>query len=514
MSRGGTNIRSVIAGNISHLFSDGDGLGDDDLDDNGDAIAPTVSGGRRKKRVALDIDGIDDALVDDIANELDIDEDDNEWEEQEVAEQADDEDEQQDDAASAPADAVDPADADSSLIRYSSQWRICQSIKAKMPAFTGASVPKKKKRRARNAVNFGIKTVLDRIDAPLYAEDDWLWNRDAAHTVADEDARTQQAILKLTTTYSRTVPPVRGARNKYVPPVALTHVRFERWMLQTTPKLYTTNVVSTFHLGGPVHLFYIVNRLLGVCFNPRCFAAAKLRCSKGTHLIFSGGSVVCAGANSVQMSRIACIDCTTLLTRIGIQAEVSKFTVQNVVSTADAGFQVDLFALAIAYPINAHHDPDCFPGLMFRLSTSQLVFIVFKSGKCIITGVSSRSQSLVAWRWFHSRILWEFEMKATVAHESEADYRRRWRQQSSMVQSMCESVRDITTARIASLLDGEAEHADKLRDIYGTQSHYDDMLTMAERVGHAYEHEQSQVLDLEEWLDKSSALDAFAPASQ
>lgn len=111
-------------------------------------------------------------------------------------------------------------------------------------------------------------------------------------------------------------------------------------------------------------------------------------------------------------------------------------------------------------------------------------------------------------------------MKATTAagggggaHESEADYRRRWRQQSSMVQSMCESVRDITTARIASLLDanGDAEHTEMLRDIYGTQSHYDDMLAMAERIGDAYETPDTKPLALEEWLEAQPDVPALAP---
>lgn len=423
------SVRAVIAGHISHLFTD--------VDDDGDVGDD-----------AGDVDADDDVCAD-IADELDIDEagGDVDGEEDYVGEQSDDSDNAE--SYRSATTAVDES-------AYNEEdMAILRQMRASMPNVDGSVVISQHRKRSKNGVNFGINAVLDKIEVPLYGPSDWLWNRDAAHTVCDEDAMTKQYILSCTSQQSRTVPPLRGAQNRVTPPATLGEIYFDRWMLHTTPKLYTTNVVSTFHLGVPVSLSCLVHRTLGVCFNPRCFAAAKLRCSKGTHLIFSGGSVVCAGANSVQMSRIAARDCTLLLTRVGIQAEVSKFTVQNVVSTADAGFPVHLCELAAAYPINAHFDPECFPGLMFRLSTSQLVFIVFESGKCIITGVSSRQQSLVAWRWFHSRVLWEFE-KSTGTHESAADNHKHRRQQSSMITSMCDLVRDITTANLSLMLGADA----------------------------------------------------------
>jgi hypothetical protein len=215
------------------------------------------------------------------------------------------------------------------------------------------------------------------------------------------------------------------------------------------------------------------------------------------------------------MARIACIELTTILNRVGIMAEVRDFAIQNVVSTAAAGFEVDLFELAQQYPINAHYDPDCFPGLTFRLTKGQLVFIVFKSGKCIITGVASRIDSLLAWRWFHSCVLWEFEMQRAAKHEDEADYRRRRRRESSIIKPMCESVRDLTVAHISRLL-SKPDAPQMVRQIYEAAtaqqdvalSHFDEIVALGKRIG------PEQTID--DWLaqqDDVAELDAPLPVS-
>lgn len=531
-------VRRVIASHVTHLFSapqdpaedvgrrtrkrrTSAADGDDPVDDDDEEAPKKRKRGRRAGAGA----GGDWSLVDNIATEIELEQEDEyvgvsagdldrrlELEEHKRLDSvlgAEDEEESEASEDDAPEQDDDRPMSRAERNRLE-DLRIYKKLTSRMPAIDGSTTMRSSRRARKSTVNYGINAVLDCITEPLYGPNDWIWNRDAAQTVVDEDARTKQTILSMTVPNSRDIPPPRGMRTKYPMPVSIQAVRFKRWMLKPTPKLYTTNVVSTFDLGSQTHLFYIINRLPGVCFNPRCFAAAKLRSTEGTDLIFSGGRVVCAGANSVQKSRIAAVQCTMALTRAGIQAEVSKFTVQNVVSTADAGFQIDLFELANAYPINAHFDPECFPGLMFRLTTSQLVFIVFKSGKCIITGLPYRERSLIAWRFFHSYVLWEFEMKSGVAHETEADYRRRWRQQTSMIQSMCESVRDITTVHLASLLDREGDPQPP-EDIFAGRSHFDQLVDMTRRIGHSYDNEGAKPLDLESWVAQQPAL---APVSK
>lgn len=462
----------------------------------------------------------------DIADELEIDADDGEWADgTDVAVEslldggvnADDADDVESAAASAATSRVNSDDErsederpDEALgaeeLRQRRNRRedraMVRAVRGALPKNDGSVVVRPKKRKRK--VNYGINAVLDVPSARIYGDDEWLFDRDAANMVVDEDARTHQLILQRTIENSRSEPPPRGMRKRVTPPKAIADARFPKWNLRTTPKLYTTNVVSTFYLGAPVHLVNLVNRIPGTCLNPRCFAAGKL-CSKTvTTLIFPGGSAVCAGANSAALSRMGCIECTTMLQRVGIQAEVSEFRIENVVSSADAGFPIDLFDLAANYPTNAHFTPDCFPGLMFRLTLSQLVFIIFKSGKCIITGVPTREASLLAWRWFHSNVLWEFEMEASSAHSSEADYRRERRQQASLAQEMCNSVRDITVMHLAMQaavkkepIDGEAA--------LGNNGVFDALCDLTVNP----QGSLANPIDLEQWLEGKLQLDRF-----
>lgn len=63
-------------------------------------------------------------------------------------------------------------------------------------------------------------------------------------------------------------------------------------------------------------------------------------------------------------------------------------TVQNVVASADLGFEIDLESLGedlngVAY------DPDQFPGLVYRTQNPKATALLFRSGKVVCTGAQS-----------------------------------------------------------------------------------------------------------------------------
>jgi TATA-box binding protein (TBP) (component of TFIID and TFIIIB) len=327
------------------------------------------------------------------------------------------------------------------------------------------------KKRAKQ-YEYGVAAVRDAIDAPLYGPHDWIWVRGAASQVYDNDARAHQYILRATLPRSSDAVPRRGEQRIVTPPKSIDKVVFHRWMHKTTPRLQTTNVVATFHLGNSVPLPDLCRTLAGVFANPRCFAAVKLTCDTATHLIFPGGSVVTPGASPFEAAHTACLNCTEMLQRSRFMVEFSQFSVQNIASTASAGFEINLRALARAYPLNVQYEPTCFPGLRFRTHIGRIVVTVYKAGRCILVGATSRTEALVAWRWFHSYVLWQFEMHNGEAYTTEADYRRRTQVENSIVDSVCESLRDMTQAHVATLLarispDGShAPSAEQMRALY------------------------------------------------
>ena len=362
----------------------------------------------------------------------------------------------------------------------------------------GRSVSRKRAREARP-----LAPVARHAAARLFAADEWLWEtREAADAVIDEDLQAQQHMLTLVPAHVLVggVAPVRGQRRVVQMASSVADMRLERWMLAHTTPLFTTNIVATADFGVSINALTLVNRISGASFNPRCFAAVKVRVHDSTHLIFSEGMVVCTGSKSTENARIACIDTAHMLVRVGVQAQFLRFEVRNVVSTSNTGFDVDLAAIANTYPINAHYMPDCFPGLMFRVAQARMVLIVFKSGCCILTGVKSRRDALVAWTWFYCNILWHFQA-AGATQMSDVEYGRRARQDDSTVELVCESVRDVTQSLVASAIARERPALDTPADHY-----FAALREMTRQLGPVPTQTQQRAkLDLESWLAAEAA---------
>lgn len=61
------------------------------------------------------------------------------------------------------------------------------------------------------------------------------------------------------------------------------------------------------------------------------------------------------------------------------------------VGTADVGFPIRLEGLVYAHSQFASYEPELFPGLIYRLVNPRVVFLIFVSGKVVITGAKKES---------------------------------------------------------------------------------------------------------------------------
>lgn len=80
---------------------------------------------------------------------------------------------------------------------------------------------------------------------------------------------------------------------------------------------------------------------------------------------------------------------------MGFPVRYSDFKIQNVVASADAKFPIHLEKLEIDH-ISRKVDtseiqfmPELFPGLVYRLKSPKMAFLIFVSGKIVITGAKS-----------------------------------------------------------------------------------------------------------------------------
>lgn len=176
------------------------------------------------------------------------------------------------------------------------------------------------------------------------------------------------------------------------------------------------NIASTANLGVPLDLKKIALKCRNTEFNPRRFGAVimRLRQPKATALLFASGKIVITGVRSVHNATLATKKFAYIVEKVGFKPkEFFDFKVQNVAGTADVGFPIRLEGLVYAYSNYASYEPELFPGLIFRMVSPNVVFLIFVSGKVVITGAKKESDLSVALSKLYP-VLLEFK-KAQVA---------------------------------------------------------------------------------------------------
>ena len=140
----------------------------------------------------------------------------------------------------------------------------------------------------------------------------------------------------------------------------------------------------------------------------------RLREPRATALIFASGKICVTGIKSTHDATLASKKFHYIIERIGFQPkEFMDFKVQNICGTTDVGFPIRLEGLVYAHSAFASYEPELFPGLIYRLVSPRVVFLIFVSGKIVITGAKKESDLSNALTKLYP-VLVEFK-KTTVA---------------------------------------------------------------------------------------------------
>ena len=195
------------------------------------------------------------------------------------------------------------------------------------------------------------------------------------------------------------------------------------------PDFELQNVVATFNLGvDHLDLRAIALRKAFIEYNPQKFAAATLRIRhpRTTALAFASGNMVCTGAKTEIESRLAGRKYVRLLQKHGIPVSFRNFKIQNIVASAEIPHCLKLLELSQAYGPYVSYEPDLFPGLVFRTTSPKLVFLLFRSGKIVITGARCRKEIQSTFSSLFYGIVTKFiDYEDTSA--SSSDYRAKMR---------------------------------------------------------------------------------------
>jgi len=148
------------------------------------------------------------------------------------------------------------------------------------------------------------------------------------------------------------------------------------------------NVVVTGDLHQNLDLHSVLNASIGAEYNPQRFPGLiyRLKMPKTSTLLFSTGKMVCTGARSERSARTAIRRIVNELKAHGIViVRNPEVSIQNIVATGDLNCTLDLEDVAERLT-RTIYEPEQFPGLIYRLDAPKTVFLIFASGKLVITG--------------------------------------------------------------------------------------------------------------------------------
>ncbi len=150
------------------------------------------------------------------------------------------------------------------------------------------------------------------------------------------------------------------------------------------------NVVASTAIDQELDLQSVAMDLDGADYDPEQFPGLVYRTQspKSAALIFRSGKIVCTGASSTDAVEASLEIVFEKLRALQIQISDSpEITVQNIVTSADLGVELNLNAIAIGFGLeNIEYEPEQFPGLVYRLEDPEVVALLFGSGKVVITG--------------------------------------------------------------------------------------------------------------------------------
>lgn len=148
------------------------------------------------------------------------------------------------------------------------------------------------------------------------------------------------------------------------------------------------NIVSTVNLGCKLDLQQIAWKGRNTEYIPNRFAAVIMRLMdpKTTALVFGSGKMVVTGAKSPEESNLASRKYARIIEKIGFPVKFRDFSIQNIVGSCDVKFAIHLERLEQKHKKFVQYEPELFPGLIYRMASLKIVFLIFVSGKIVITG--------------------------------------------------------------------------------------------------------------------------------
>ena len=178
----------------------------------------------------------------------------------------------------------------------------------------------------------------------------------------------------------------------------------------------TQNVVVSATIHRDLPLEKLATQLEGAEYNPEQFPGLifKIENPKASSLLFSSGKIICTGTKSIAEARRAIDKIIEEIEKIGLKVEGKpEIEVQNMVASGSVGGKLNLNEIVFKFE-NTEYEPEQFPGLVYKLSASPILsnitFLLFGTGKIVITGARSEKQIKESVQLLRQQLLKEGEL--------------------------------------------------------------------------------------------------------
>ena len=153
------------------------------------------------------------------------------------------------------------------------------------------------------------------------------------------------------------------------------------------------NIIACADFGCELDLYRLAQTVRNAEYNPRRFTAVIVRISepKAAALIFRNGKMNIAGCKTREQAQLAAKKFGRILKKLKYKVKLRNFEVKNMIATASCNHKIGLDKIASnpMYKTVTKYNPEVFSGLVYKIPQPKVTFLIFASGKIILTGAKT-----------------------------------------------------------------------------------------------------------------------------
>ena len=154
------------------------------------------------------------------------------------------------------------------------------------------------------------------------------------------------------------------------------------------PTINIQNLVISADIHAKLPLDVLAIELENAEYEPESFPGLvyRIKDPKASTLVFTSGRIICSGTKDIEVARKAIEQTIKDFRALGIEVKGEpEVEIVNMVASVDLHLKLDLNTIVFKLG-ECEYEPEQFPGLVYRMEETNVVFLIFNSGRLVCTG--------------------------------------------------------------------------------------------------------------------------------